>query len=228
MYRRVFFVSATWRDCCVGSVTLSTLAEPKTPGIVLRQSVCESIMTCVQAVDSLILASAISVHDDITTLLVSFPCLGQLYSRLDVPRVIRVMHMLSRGTTTQFVRQTHQLCVSDRVRQPLQGWSVWRRPLTLQVLLVMRRCTLALVRTSHACPSSWWSFTSRPAMSHSRNSFWIDLVQQCREWKDSGQTHSSAAHAWPTFGTTWTLTASVTEWELVVCTSDTFASFMAT
>ena len=55
--------------------------------------------------------------------------LGQLDTRLDVPRTILVMRLFSRGTPTQFVKQTRQLCVSARVGWLLQGWSVWRRPL---------------------------------------------------------------------------------------------------
>ena len=37
--------------------------------------------------------------------------LGHLDSRIDVPRVILVTHLFERGTTTQFVKQTHQLCL---------------------------------------------------------------------------------------------------------------------
>ena len=36
--------------------------------------------------------------------------LGQLDTRLDVPRTIPVMRLFSRGTPTQFVKQTRQLC----------------------------------------------------------------------------------------------------------------------
>ena len=49
--------------------------------------------------------------------------LGQLDTRLDVPRTILVMRLFSRGTPTQFVKQTRQLCGGARVGWPLQGWS---------------------------------------------------------------------------------------------------------
>ena len=55
--------------------------------------------------------------------------LGQLDTRLGAPRTLLVMRLFSRGTPTQFVKQTRQLCVGARVGWSLQGWSVWRRPL---------------------------------------------------------------------------------------------------
>ena len=59
----------------------------------------------------------------------------------------------SRYTPTQFVQQTRQF-VGARVGWPLQGWSVWRRPLTLQVPSTRPSCTLAMPRTSSTCRSS--------------------------------------------------------------------------
>ena len=49
--------------------------------------------------------------------------LGQLDWRVGAPRTIIGLH-----TPTQFLKQTHQLCVGSVVGWPLPGWRVWRMP----------------------------------------------------------------------------------------------------
>ena len=68
-------------------------------------------------------------------------------------RTILVLHLFSNGTPTQFVKQMNQSCVGGRVGWPLQGWSVWRMPWTIQAFMIPS-CTLVTVKTSPTCPSS--------------------------------------------------------------------------